>query len=192
MTTRHEEQLRAIWQDQVVPDFRMTHDQLRARAQEFERTIRRRNRSDYVSFGLVALISAFGVVAVPGVLTRVGAFLMLAWAALSVYGLRLYGAMSIGAGADASAVLECHRRQLERQRDIALSWPWGLGLVIPGFVLVCLGMSLGPRQLDWAVPAVFIAVFLFGYVAIVIYGKILAGRWQREIDALQALRHDAN
>ena len=192
MTTQHEEQLRAIWQDQIVPDFRMTHDQLRARAGEFETAIRRRNRRDYVSFALIALISAFGVVAGAGVLIRVGAVLMLAWAVLSIYWLRFYGAMSVGAGTEAPALLEGHRRQLERQRDIALSWPWDLGLVIPGFLLICLGMSLGPRQLEWAVPAVFIGVFLFAYVAIVIYGKVLAGRWQREIDALQALRHDAN
>ena len=84
-------------------------------------------------------------------------------------------------------MLEVHRRQLERQRDIALSWPWGLGLALPGFVLVCLGISLGPRRLDWAVPAVFIGVFTFLYIAVVIYGRILAGRWQREIDALRAL-----
>ena len=38
----------------------------------------------------------------------------------------------------------------------------------------------------------FIGVFLFLYLAVVIYGKVLADRWQREIDALQALRHDAN
>jgi hypothetical protein len=54
-------------------------------------------------------------------------------------------------------------------------------------VLVCLGISLGPRRLDWAVPAVFIGVFTFLYIAVVIYGRILAGRWQREIDALRAL-----
>jgi len=192
MATPHEEQLRAIWRDQVVPDFRLTHGQLRARAEQFETAIRRRNRRDHVSFALTGLISAFGAVAGAGLLIRVGALLMLAWTLLSIYWLRLYGAMPVGSGAEASSLLECHRRQLERQRDIALSWPWGLGLVIPGFVLVCLGMSLGPRQLDWTIPAVFIGVFLFGYAAVVIYGKVLAGRWQREIDALQALRHDAN
>jgi hypothetical protein len=116
---------------------------------------------------------------------------MLAWALLSIYWLRRYGVIAVESGTTAGlAVLESHRRQLERQRDIALSWPWGLGLVMPGFLLVCLGMSYGPRALGWTVPAVFVGVFLFAYVAIVIYGKELAARWQREIDALQALRHD--
>lgn len=188
MSTREEEQLRAIWQGQAVPGFRLAPDQLRARASQFETEIRRRNLRDYVSFALVAIIAGVGVVAgTGGVLLRVGGLLMLAWALLSIYWARIYGAMSVGHGVDAPTLLEVHRRQLERQRDIALSWPWGLGLVIPGFLLVCIGMSLGPRQLDWTVPAVFIGVFMFGYIAIVIYGRMLAGRWQREIDALRAL-----
>ena len=29
---------------------------------------------------------------------------------------------------------------------------------------------------------------MFLYIAIVIYGKALAGRWQREIDVLRAMR----
>jgi hypothetical protein len=118
---------------------------------------------------------------------RVGALLMVAWAVLGIHWSRLYGAMSVASDADAPTLLEVHRRQLERQRDIALSWPWGLALVAPGFGLVCLGMSFGPGQLDWTVPAAFIGVFMFAYVAVVIYGKILADRWQREIDALRAL-----
>ena len=188
MSTREEEQLRAIWKGQAVPGFRMAPDQLRARARQFDKEIRRRNVREQVSFALLVIIVAVGVVAsTGGVLIRVGGLLMAAWALLSIYWGRLYGALSIGSGADAPTLLQVHRRQLERQRDIALSWPWGIGLVIPGFLLVCIGMSLGPRQLDWTVPAVFVGVFMFGYIATVIYGRILAGRWQREIDALRAL-----
>ena len=180
--------MRAIWKGQAVLGFRMAPDQLRARANRFETEIRRRNLRDHVSFALIAIIAAVGVVAgTGGMLIRAGGVLMVAWALLSIYWARLYGAMSVAPGTDAPTLLQVHRRQLERQRDIALSWPWGLGLVIPGFVLVCIGMTLGPRQLDWTVPAVFIGVFMFAYVAVVIYGRMLAGRWQREIDALRAL-----
>jgi 4-hydroxybenzoate polyprenyltransferase len=188
MSTREDAELRAIWKGQAVAGFRLSPEQLRVRAHELERQIRRRNLRDHISIALVAIICAYGVVVgTGGELIRVGALLMIAWALLSLYWSRLYGAMSVAPDADAPTVLEVHRRQLERQRDIALSWPWGLGLVIPGFVLVCIGMSLGPRQLPWTVPAVFIAVLMFMYVAVVIYGQILAGRWQREIDALHAL-----
>lgn len=187
MATREQEQLRSIWRGQAVLGFRLTPEQVRARAGQLETEIRRRNLRDHLSFAAVAILAVFGAVAATGALIRVGALLMAAWAMLSMYWLRLYGVMSAGAGADARAVLECHRKQLERQRDIALSWPWSVGLVVPGFVLVCIGMSLGPRQLPWTVPAVFVGVFMFGYVAIVVYGQILAGRWQREIDALRAL-----
>ena len=188
MSTHEEQQLREIWKGQAVPGFRMAPEQLRARANQFETEIRRRSLRDGVSFALIAIIAAVGIVTgTGGVLIRVGGVLMVAWALLSIYWARLYGAMSVETGADAPTLLQVHRRQLERQRDIALSWPWGLGLVIPGFVLVCLGMSLGPRRLDWTVPASFIGVFMFVYVAVVIYGRMLAGRWQREIDALRAL-----
>ena len=53
------------------------------------------------------------------------------------------------------------------------------------------GFSGGPRPLDWSISVGLLGVFLFLYVAIVIYGKALAGRWQHEIDALRAMKHDA-
>ena len=81
------------------------------------------------------------------------------------------------------------QRQLERQRDIALSWPWGVGLAIPGVVLYSIGFAWGPKPIDWSISAALVGVFLFVYIAIVIYGKALAGRWQSEIDELRKLRN---
>jgi hypothetical protein len=78
-----------------------------------------------------------------------------------------------------------YREQLERQRDVALSRPWGLALGLPGLVLLLIG------YVDSGVPWTFSVIlaglgFFFG-VAVIIHGKILAGRWQEEIDALQKL-----
>jgi hypothetical protein len=200
MTSSDDRQLREIWAGQAVPALLMTPEQLRARTEHLEATIRRRNLRDHLSFVLIALGFGFGAVALPGLLARLGCLLLAGWALLSIYWLRRYGALTVAPGAaDSQALIDSHRRQLERQRDIALSWPWGIGLAIPGLVLYSLGFARGPgpsavegpSAIDWSISAGLVGVFMFLYIAIVIYGKALAGRWQREIDALRAMKHDA-
>ena len=53
----------------------------------------------------------------------------------------------------------------------------GIGLAIPGVVLYSLGFAWGPRPLDPSITAGLVGVFLFLYIAVVIYGKSLAGRF---------------
>jgi hypothetical protein len=38
------------------------------------------------------------------------------------------------------------------------------------------------------VPIAFVAILVFAYLAAITYGKIVAGRWQREIDELESMR----
>ena len=200
MTSSDDKPLREIWQGQTVPALLMTPEQLRARAEHLEASIRRRNLRDHLSFVLVALVFAFGAVTLRSPLTRLGCLLIVGWALLSIYWLLRYGAIAVAPGAaDSQALIEGHQRQLERQRDIALSWPWGIGLAIPGLVLYSIGFAWGPgpseaegpKPIDWSISAGLVGVFMFLYIAIVIYGKALAGRWQREIDALRRMKHDA-
>jgi hypothetical protein len=188
MSVRDEEQLRAIWRGQAIAPPPMTPQQLRARAAQFESSIRRRNLRDSVSFGLVAALSALGLL-LDNTLVRVGAALMMLWAFFSMYALHRFGSVEeTPAESGAQTCAAYHQRHLEQQRDIALSWPWGIGLVIPGFVLVTLGLGMGFRDRSWAFPAVMIGVLMFTYIALIIYGKMLAARWQREIDSLRSLR----
>ncbi len=191
MTSSHDKQLREIWAGQAVPALLMTPEQLRARAEHLEASIRGRNLRDHLCFVLVAFGFGFGAVTLRGLLTRLGCLLLVGWALLSIYWLRRYGAMAVASGAaDSHALIEGQQRQLERQRDIALSWPWGIGLAIPGLVLYSIGMAWGPQPVDWSISAALVGVFMFIYIAIVIYGKALAGRWEREIDVLRAMKHD--
>jgi hypothetical protein len=184
---RDEEQLRAIWRGQTVTALQMTPQQLRARAAQFESAIRRRKRRDLVSFTLVAVISAFGLF-LDSTVVRVGAALMVSWALFSMYALHRFGSVETTPGdSSAQACAAYHQRHLERQRDIALSWPWGIGLAIPGFVLVVVGLGAGARLPNWMFSA---AMFLFMYIGLVIYGKMLAQRWQREIESLRLLRDE--
>jgi hypothetical protein len=182
-----EEALRAIWRGQAVTAPRMSPPQLRARAAQFDAAVRRRTLRDMVSFASVAVIFAFGLL-LDNAVVRVGAVLMASWALFSMYALHRFGSVD-AAPADASAqtCAEYHQRHLERQRDIALSWPWGIGLAIPGFVLVVSGLGAGGRHPNWIFTVVMTGVFLFLYVALVIYGKMLAQRWQREIESLRSL-----
>jgi len=185
-----DQQLREIWAGQAVPALLMTPDQLRARAEQLEVSIRRRNLRDHVSFALVAAAFGFGAVALRSPLARLGCLLLVGWALLSIYWLRRFGTIAVvSSAADSQALIENQQRQLERQRDIALSWPWGIGLAMPGLVLYSIGFALGPRPIDWSISVALVGVFMFLFVAIVIYGKALAGRGQREIDVLKAMKH---
>jgi hypothetical protein len=187
MAVADEELLRAIWRGQAVTAPQMTPQQLRTRAAQFESAIRRRKLRDHVCFALVAVISAFGLLLDNGA-ARVGAALMALWALFSMYTLHRFGSVD-EAPVDSSVQTRAahHERHLERQRDIALSWPWGIGLAIPGFVLTVVGLGVGARHPNWPFTAVMIGVFLFMYAALVIHGKVLAERWQREIDSLRSL-----
>jgi hypothetical protein len=191
MPVRDEEQLRAIWRGQAVTALQITPEQLRTRAAQFESAIRRRNLRDQVSFALTAIICACGVL-LHGVVLRVGSALTVIWALSSMYWLHRFGALA-AAPMDSSAqtCAAYHQQQLERQRDIALSWPWGIGLALPGFVLVVVGLGVGARHPNWEFSAVMIGVFVFLYATLVIYGKMLAGQWQREIDSLRSMREES-
>jgi len=184
-----DKELRDIWTGQAVPALLMTPERLRARAEHFEASINRRNVRDHLCFVVVALGFGFGAVTLSSPLTRLGCLLLVGWALLSIYWLRRYGTIAVASGAaDSQALIDGQQRQLERQRDIALSWPWGIGLAVPGVVLYSIGFAWGPRPIAGSIAAALVGVFMFVYVAVVIYGKTLAGRWQREIDELRKLR----
>jgi hypothetical protein len=183
MRVRDEDQLKEIWRGGAVTALRMEPAQLRERSERFDASIRRRNLRDQLCFALVAVMCVCGLL-LDGVMLRVGSALMLAWALFSMYTLHRYGAATgTPPGSDAQTLVAQHGRQLERQRDIALSWPWGVGLAIPGFILV----TVGSRIRSWEFSAAVIGVFLFLYVGVVIYGKVRAAQWQREIEALRAM-----
>jgi hypothetical protein len=117
--------------------------------------------------------------------------LLALWALFSMVALQRFGSVEAAPGdSSAQTCAAYHQRYLERQRDIALSWPWGIGLAIPGFVLTVMGLGVGAQNPNWIFSAVMTGVFLFMYMALVIYGKMLAQRWQREIESLRSLRDE--
>ena len=184
MAFRDDDVFRAIWQGQKPPTLQMNTDQLRERARQFETQIRRRNLRDQICFALVALGFAFCTVIGMNPVVRIGAAMIVIWAIYSMYALRRFGSPLNPSDASEQTCIAYHRMQLERQRDIALSWPWGVGLAMPGMALFIIGLPLYSAHPQWPISIVIGGIFVFMYVAIVIHGKRLAREWQREIDLL--------
>jgi hypothetical protein len=185
--------LQAIWAGQTTHPLHWSAAQLRARVEQFEKEIRRRNLRDYVSFVLVLIGCCIAALMASNLLLRLGSVLMAAWAIYCMHGLYRFGFIQREEGQREDGTQACvahHRRQLERQRDIVLSWPWGIGLAIPGFVLFSLGVVYSQADPDWSIPIALIGCFAFLYVFLVIQGRTQAAQWQREIDALAMLESD--
>lgn len=189
MTSFDDSQLRALWRGQSIAAREISPEELQARALQFEKQIRRRNLRDHLSFALTAILIGAGGVMIPGVLVKTGALLLVAWCLYSMWGLHRFGAaLQFSADASGESCAAFQLRQLERQRDIVLSWPLGIGLGLPGFALLSVGLGLGARYPNWEFPAALIGVFLFLYVALIIHGRIQAAQWQREIDWIRSMR----
>ena len=186
MTKTDETHIQSIWKSQPILTVAITPEQMRARAGRFERETRRRNRIDLISFALVALLFGGGALLRSG-LVRAGALLLALWAAVGLYSVRRFHGLTSQqpAESDASTCVARYQQQLKRQRDIALSRPWGIALGLPGFGLVLIGYVVNGAP--WTVSAILGAAGVFLGVGAIIHGRILADRWQQEIDSLQSL-----
>ncbi len=197
MPMNDENELRALWRGQLTGTEPMTPEQLRSRAKRLESKARRSVRVNQISAGLVAM-GAVGLFAIErGLLFKVGAALLLIAAAYIAWGMKyFFAALPVPAGATAETCAAVHKRQLERQRDLNLSIPSGVRLMLPGTMLVFLGpiwpnseSYLGPEA--WAAPIAMIGIALFVFEASITYGQIVARRFQHEINDLEAMMRDA-
>ena len=109
-------------------------------------------------------------------LTRVGALLLAGWAVIGLYAVRtLHGLAQPSTAASANPCVTWYQLQLERQRDVALSRPWGFVLGLPGLVLVLIGYV--DSGVPWTVSVLLAGLGLFLGIGAIIHGKILAGTW---------------
>jgi hypothetical protein len=137
-------------------------------ASQFQRTIRRRNATEYLGCGVVAVwasVSAMNADA-PG-LSRVGMALLVAGALVVAVVLRKRGHAANDQPPLASStreVLGWHREQLVRQRDLLRDVPvWYIGPFVPGVVLHLVGVVLAsPGQGVYVglTAAVVVSVFV--------------------------------
>lgn len=137
--------LQNLWQDQEIEKVTITIDEVRRRANRFERRIHWRNLREYgvgmIVFAFLAaqLLRAHGWHLAPPLLLIAGTLYVM-------YQLYLRGARPVPSDAGVRASLEFHRLELERQRDALRSvWRWYLLPFVPGFVatLVMAGWERG-------------------------------------------------
>jgi hypothetical protein len=187
MTKADEDPLQSIWKAQPILSVSLTPEEMRARAAQFETETRRRNRVDSVSFALVAVFFAIGALTVEGVLVRAGALLLAVWAFNGLYSVRRFHELTAQRSTESTnSCAAWYQQQLERQRDVALSRPWGIALALPGFALLLAGYI--DNGVPWRASVLLAGLGLFSALAVVIHGRLLAGRWQEEIKSLQNLR----
>ncbi len=187
MTRVDEDQIASIWRLQPVPKVALTAELIRARAVQFDRQVRNRIRIDILSsLGLVIGLVVAAVLK-EGVILRAGLLLLAAWALMGVLLTRAIG-LPDRFPSEPSASTAWYIRHLERQRDYMLSAPWGVGMALPGLILILIGYATPPGHAPWQRSVVLGGVFLFLYFFSVIYSKVLAGRWQQEISSLRSLK----
>jgi hypothetical protein len=185
MTKVDEDRIPSIWKLQAAPKVVLTPDLIRARAARLDEQVRKRVRVDVLSCVGVVICCVFAAVLSDGVVLRTGLLLLAGWAAMGAWLIRLLGVPDRLPG-EPTACAAWYIRHLERERDYLLSAPWGLGLALPGLVLIYIGYSTPPGVVPWQHSLALGGLTFFVYFAYVIYAKLVAGRWQQEIDSLRS------
>lgn len=187
MADGRENDIRTLWQGQPAEPLDTKREDIAHRAQGLQDSIRRRNVLEYAAALLV--IAAFGayIWLFPGLLTRLGAGLVIAGTVYVVVQLYRRGGVRALPADTAATCLEFHRQELVRQHELLRDvWRWYLGPFVPGLALFLAGRALeGPG--GWLAPVVA------GLACVLVLGAIwwlnarAAEALQHEIDALEAL-----
>ena len=177
--------LQNLWQNQQSEAFRISLEQVRARALKLQRTVSFRNLREYLASAVVVIFSSWQAVSLPDPIMRAGSALIIFGVLYVVWHLYRWGSSREVTG----NCLEFHRRELERQRDLLRSiWRWYLGPMIPGLLVVVIGglrVSHSPRH-TWftIIYLVLCALFFYG---VGLLNQRGARRLQRQIDELDKL-----
>ena len=181
--------LRGAWRSQPAEGEAPRLDDVRRRAAEFERTIRKRNLSEYVAALLVVLFFGWPAATAEATSARVGAALIIAGTLYVVAQLRRRGSASAApSDAGLEPCLDFHRRELERQRRLLRGiWSWYLLPLVPGLAVMLGGQVLAHPESAWRVGwfALFCALLFAGIGWI---NHRAAAELEREIDQLETGR----
>ncbi|HWF07406.1 MAG TPA: hypothetical protein VG297_03025 [Bryobacteraceae bacterium] len=181
---------RRLWQGQEVEKVTLTVDEVRHRATRFERRIYGRNRREYVAAVLVIAFFTPQLWRTHGWrLTPV--VLLIAGTVYAMFQLHRRGsARPVPADLGIRGSIECHRVELERQRDALHSvWHWYLLPFVPGLAagLVVTEIDRGINA-RWIGTGVFFVVVLVGVWALNERG---ARKLDRKIQELRAMETDS-
>jgi hypothetical protein len=171
-----------LWHEQPREEHAMSINEIRERAQRFERRVRRNNILTALLIVVIVAVELRQISVEPELLERVGDSLTIAAFVYLAYWYRRHAlGQTAPAGPAMTQSVDFYREQLARQRDLS-EHPWGYLLpFVPGIGLSLFGRALDRSPAQNAAIAVF-AVALF--IGTAWWHKRSARRLQREIDEL--------
>jgi hypothetical protein len=169
-----EEDLKYLWQSQDVPKTEIDMQALSLKANDFQRTIRRRNLGEYVAALLVTPVFVYTALNPGPLLTRIGAVLLVAGIGVMVTHIHLRGhaaAEEPPVDGPTERLVTWHRAELERQRQLLLRVPvWYVGPILPGGALFIGGFALEHPE-AWPM-----SLFALAFSSAIIGGILWANR----------------
>jgi hypothetical protein len=186
------EDIRSLWQSLPDDPIMISIDEMRAKAQKTQSSIRIRNFIEYGAFVLVVI--GFGRFALEGPTWQASAanVFMIVCASLSAWNLhRQARATQLPADASASGLIDFQRAELARQRDATRTvWSWYLLPLVPGFAVFSVVAWMGYLQNDMSIERQREIVIGFNVVLVALFAIIVllnllsAAYMQRLIDDL--------
>ena len=184
--------LRSLWQTMPVETVSVSMEEMRVKAQAFQKRIRRRNFIEYAATVVVVIVLGW-YATLPsraGLLWPASNGLIIA--GMLIVALNLHRkARAIAPPVDASAesLIDFQRAELTRQRDaLRTVWLWYILPVIPGIILwfIAIGIDGTARHPERALTALSGAaiVVVLVFVIIILMNLLGAARLQRMIDDL--------
>ena len=181
------ENLKSLWQNQSVEPVQMSLEEIRQKAERFQKKIRHRNLREYVAAVLVVAGYGFYIWFLPYV--RVGSVLVIAGTLYVVYQLHKRGAAKpVPESLALGTCVEFHRLELERQRDLVRNvWKWYLLPLVPGMLGVIAGLLLHLPADERLRMLPFSLLCAAVFWAIWAWNRRGANKLQRQIDELNSM-----
>ena len=171
-----------MWHEQPREEHAMSINEIRERAQRFERRVRRNNILTALLVVVIVAVELWQISREPELLERVGDSLTIAAFVYLAYWYRRHAlGQTAPAGPAMTQSVDFYREQLARQRDLS-DHPWGYLLpFVPGVGLSVFGRALerSPAQ-NVVIAALAVALF----IGTAWWHKRSARQLQREIDEL--------
>ena len=183
--------LKSLWQNHSVEPVQMSLEEIRQKAERFQRRIRRRNLREYVAAAFVFAGSGYVIWRFPGLRLAVG--LLLAGTIYVLYQLHTRGAAkTVPASLALDTCLEFHRRELERQRDLSRDvLKWYLLPFVPGLLAAVAVPALHSPPEKWIRALPFILLWAAMFYAVWRLNKRGADKLQRRIDELNSMSRES-
>jgi len=183
--------IRKLWHDQGEEPIKMSVDEIRRKAQKFDRKIRRRNGREYIAAAFVVAIFGYYIRHFHEWFLRIGSGLVIVGAVYMVLQLHRRGsAASEAADLGLTTGLAFYRKELERQRALLSSvWRWYLGPFVPGLTVITLGAAItNPARSPyaWTFAGSYAGVVALAFWLVARLNQRAADKLQGQIDELNA------